>query len=80
MVRVEGRIGYSLAECRNKHFGTINKNYSVGVDIFSRQGIWIEVLQETEIKHVHRNYRIKNCSVEGALEITSPRHYEFTEN
>jgi len=43
----------------------------VDIDIFSREGICVEVLQEAEIKHINRNYRIKNCGVEGALEMTS---------
>ena len=57
----------------------MNKNYGVDVDIVSSQGICVEVLQEAEIKHVNRNYRIKNCGVEGALEMTSSRCYELTE-
>jgi hypothetical protein len=52
---IEERVCYCLGKCKRRLFHMRNKNYNVGVDIFSRQGMQIE------IKHVERNYMTKNC-------------------
>lgn len=45
MILVKGRLGYiAWPNAEVQHFDTVDKNHGVGVDIFSRQRIWIKIL------------------------------------
>lgn len=56
----------------------VDKKSRVGVVTLSRNEYGLRY--NKRLKKFNRNYRIQNCSVEGALWITSSGHYEFTEN